>query len=82
MQNFWKEIFGKKVQHNEEAYWIKNQCQQNPSMEKRQISEMEVAEVIRMTQNWKVPGRPNSKFLAEVTYSNTHIFSNSFQQTD
>jgi len=33
IENFWKEIFGKKVQHNEETYWIKTHCQQNPSME-------------------------------------------------
>ena len=26
IENFWKEIFGEKFQHNEEAYWIKNQC--------------------------------------------------------
>jgi hypothetical protein len=26
IENFWKEIFGKKVQQHEEAYWIKNQC--------------------------------------------------------
>jgi len=42
IENFWKEIFGKNVQHNKEAYWIKNQCQQNPSMDRRPISEMEV----------------------------------------
>jgi len=47
----------KKVQHSEEAYWIKNQCHQNPSMERRPISEMDVTEVIRMTLNWKAPGR-------------------------
>jgi hypothetical protein len=23
--NFWKGVFGIKAQHNEEAYWIKNQ---------------------------------------------------------
>jgi hypothetical protein len=27
IDNFWKEIYGKKAQHNEEAYWIKKQCQ-------------------------------------------------------
>jgi len=25
IENFWKGIYGKKVQHNEEAYWTKNQ---------------------------------------------------------
>ena len=28
--------------------------------------------------NWKIPGRPNSRFLAEATYSNTQISSNIF----
>ena len=26
IEKFWKEIFGKNVQHNDKAYWIKNQC--------------------------------------------------------
>jgi hypothetical protein len=33
VENFWREIHGKKVQHNGEAGWIKNQYQQNSSME-------------------------------------------------
>jgi predicted 3-demethylubiquinone-9 3-methyltransferase (glyoxalase superfamily) len=33
VENFWGEIYGEKVQHNEEACWIKDQYQQNPSME-------------------------------------------------
>ena len=57
MENLQKEIYGEKVSHNEEAYWNKNQCQQNLSMEWSPISEMVVAEVLRMTLNWKVPGR-------------------------
>jgi len=24
IENFWKEIIGEKIQHNEEAEWIKN----------------------------------------------------------
>jgi hypothetical protein len=41
IETFWKEIPGgkKKVQHNEEAYWITNQYQQNPCMECSLISE-------------------------------------------
>jgi hypothetical protein len=27
IENFWKESCGKNIQYNEEAYWIKNQCQ-------------------------------------------------------
>jgi hypothetical protein len=33
VENFWKEIYEKKVQLNEGACWIKNQYQQNPGME-------------------------------------------------
>jgi hypothetical protein len=33
IENIQKEIFGGKVPHNDEAYWNKNQCQQNPSVE-------------------------------------------------
>jgi hypothetical protein len=33
IENLQKEIFGKKVPHNEEAYRNRNQCQQNLSME-------------------------------------------------
>ena len=53
-ENFWREIFGKKTQHNTGS---KNQCQQNPNMERSPISETEIREVLRMTLNWKAPGR-------------------------
>ena len=57
-ENFWKKkIFGKKAQHNEESCWIKNQCQQNPSIEWSPISETEVAEVLKTTLNSKAPRR-------------------------
>jgi hypothetical protein len=42
IENFWRTIFREKVWHNEEAYWIKNQRQQNPCMEWRPIFETEV----------------------------------------
>jgi hypothetical protein len=29
IENFWRVIYREKVRHNEEANWIKNQCQQN-----------------------------------------------------
>jgi len=48
IENFWKEIFRKKIKHNEEGYWMKNQCQQNASMEWSPVSEMEVTQVLRM----------------------------------
>ena len=49
IKTFWKEIPGnKKVQHNEETYWITNQYQQNICMECNLISETLIAEVLRM----------------------------------
>jgi hypothetical protein len=56
IENFCRKIFGEKVWHNEEAYWIKNQRQQNPCMEWRPISETEVTMALRTTLNWKVLG--------------------------
>jgi len=33
IEYFWaKKVFGRKVQHNENAYQIKNKCQKNPSI--------------------------------------------------
>jgi hypothetical protein len=32
VENFWREMYGKKDPLNEEACWIKDQCQQNSSM--------------------------------------------------
>jgi hypothetical protein len=63
------------VSHNEEACWIKDQCQQNPSMEWRPICEKEVIEALRTTLNWKAPGRdqiPNF-WLKQLTATHKHI---------
>jgi hypothetical protein len=57
VENFWGETYGKKVPHNEEACWMKDQYQQNPSMEWSPVCEKDAAEVPRTTLNWKVPGR-------------------------
>jgi hypothetical protein len=57
IESFWRTIFGEKVWHNEEAYWIKNQHQQNSCMEWRPISETEVTMALQTTPNWKAPGR-------------------------
>ena len=46
VQNFWREIYEKKVSHNEEACWIKDQCQHNPSREWSPICEKEVVEAL------------------------------------
>ena len=56
VENFWSEIYGKEVQHNAEAHWIKNQYQQNPSMEWKLVCEKDVTEAQRTTLNWKAPG--------------------------
>jgi len=57
VENFWREVYGKKVQHSDEVGWIKNQYQQNPSMEWSPICEKDVTEALRTTLNWKTPGR-------------------------
>ena len=33
VENFWREIYGKKVLRNEQGCWIKDQYQQNPSIQ-------------------------------------------------
>ena len=68
-------IYGKKVQHNGEAGWIKNQYQQNPSMKWSPICAKDVAEALRTTLNWKAPGRdqiPNF-WLKQLTATHRHI---------
>jgi hypothetical protein len=62
MENFWREIYGKKVSHYEEVCWIKGQCQQNPSIEWSPICEKDVAKNnAKLESPWK---RPDTKFLA------------------
>jgi hypothetical protein len=77
VENFWREIrvYGKKVSHNEEACWIKAQCQHSPSMEWSPICETEVAEALRSTLSWKAPGRDQiSNFLLkQLTATQKHI---------
>jgi hypothetical protein len=53
VENFWKEIYEKKVQHNEAAFWVKktNQYQQTPCMEWSPVCEKDVAEALRATLN-------------------------------
>ena len=75
VENFWREIYGQKVQHNGEVGWIKNQYQQNPSMERSPICAKDVAEALRTTLNWKAPGRdqiPNF-WLKQLTATHRHI---------
>jgi hypothetical protein len=53
VENFWREIYGKKVPHNGEACWIKDQPQENRSMEWSPVCEKDVAEALRTTLNRK-----------------------------
>jgi hypothetical protein len=75
VENFWREIYGKKVSLYEEVCWIKGQCQQNPSMEWSPIREKDVAEALRTTLNWKAPGRDQilNFWLKQLTATHKHI---------
>ena len=75
VENFWREIYGKKVQHNGETCWIKNQYQQNSSMEWSPVCEKDIAEVLRTTQNCKAPGRDQiaNFWLKQLTATHKHI---------
>ena len=75
IENFWKEIFREKVQHNEEAYGIKTQSQRNHSMEWSPISKTEVAEVLRTTLNRRSPGRYQTVnfWLKQLTATHTYL---------
>jgi len=73
VENFWREIYGKKVQNNAEAGWIKNEYQQNPSMEWSPVCAKDVAEALRML-NLKTFGRdqiPNF-WLKQFTATHRH----------
>jgi len=74
VENFWREIHGKKVQNNGEAYWIKNQYQQNPSMEWSPVCEKEVAEALRPTLKWKAPVKDQMAnfWLKQLTATHNH----------
>jgi hypothetical protein len=71
------------MKHNEEAYWIKSQCQQSASVEWSQISEMEVTQVLRKTLNWKAPGgdRVANFWLKHLTATHTQTHTNTYLVT-
>ena len=75
VENFWREMYGNKVKHNGEACWIKNQYQQNPSMEWNPICEKDVAEMLRTSLKWKAPGRDQiaNFWLKQLTATHKHI---------
>ena len=65
VENFWRKKYGNEVEHNREACWIKNQYQQNSSMEWSSVYKKDVVESLGTTLNWKAPGRDQiAKFLA------------------
>jgi hypothetical protein len=75
VENFWREIYRKKVSHNEEACWIKDQCQHSPSVEWSPICKIDVAEALRTTLNWEAPGRDqiSNFWLKHLTARHKHI---------
>jgi tetrahydromethanopterin S-methyltransferase subunit B len=75
VENFWRKIYGKKVQHNREAGWIKKQYQQNPSMEWSPICVKDIEEALRTMLNWKAPGREKYQIfgLSNLTATHKHI---------
>jgi virulence-associated protein VapD len=75
VENIWREIYGNKVEHNTEACRIKNQYQQNSSMEWSPVCEKDVAEVLRTTLNWKAPGRDQiaNFWFTQLTATQKHI---------
>ena len=71
----WQRGSGELLERNIWEKRIKDQCQQNPSMEWTPIFEKDVAEALRITLNWKAPGRdqiPNS-LLKQLTATHKHI---------
>ena len=74
-ENFWREMYGKKVQQNGGAHWIENQYQPNPRMEWRSVCEKHVAQALSTTLNWKAPGRDQiANFWPEqLTTTHKHI---------
>ena len=75
VENFWREIYRKEVQHNGQAHWIENQYQQNPSTEWSPVCEKDVAKALRTTLNWKAPGRDQiaNFWLKQLTTIHKHI---------
>jgi len=75
VENSWREVYGKGVQHNGEAHWNKNQYQQNPSMAWSPVCGKDVSEALRTTLNWKAPGRDQiaNFLLKQLIATHKHI---------
>ena len=75
VESFWREIYGKGIQHTGKVHWIENQHQQNPSMEWSPVCGKDVAEALRTTLNWKTPGRDQiaNFWFKQLTATHKHI---------
>ena len=75
MDNFWREVYGKEVQHNGEVHLIENRYQQNPSVEWSPVCKKDIADALRTTLNWKASGRDQMAnfWLKQLTATHKHI---------
>ena len=57
--NFWSDIWGKEIQHNKEAEWLKNFRSEVGNIDKQRdivITSKEVKSMLKTFPNWKAPG--------------------------
>ena len=75
VENFWREIYEKKMVHNEKVCWIKDQDQSHPTMEWKQVCEKDMAEALRTTLNWKAPGKDqiSNFWLKQLTKTHKYM---------
>ena len=75
VENFWREIYGEKVQHNGEVGRINTSTNKTQARNGDQYLKKDVAEALRTSLNWKAPRRdqiPNF-WLKQLTA--THNYS-------
>jgi len=60
-ENFWREIFGKKAQHNTGS---KTSANKIPTWKEAQYLKQRSQRYIKLESSWK---RPNSTFLSQAT---------------
>jgi len=76
VENFWREIYGKKFNIMERRTGLKkNQYQQNSCMEWSPVCEKDVVEALRTTLNWKAPGTDQivNFWFKQLTATYKHI---------
>ena len=75
VENFWREIYKKKLVHNEKACCIKDQDQSHPTMEWKQVCEKDITEALRSTLNWKTPGKDqiSNFWLKQLTTTHKYM---------